>query len=87
MYQTVPPWLLKQLVRPKEPINYPEEVAQLRTELRRQGFIATDADIAWAYGEYSEAHWCASWMPLNVEICSIEKAVEGMREFLVLRAV
>jgi hypothetical protein len=74
---------LKTLHVPKHEIDYPEDVEQIRRELERQGYTASNNAIAWAYSEWSEARWCASWMMLNVGVVSIAEAAKGVREYLV----
>lgn len=74
---------LKTLNVPDHEIDYPDDVAEIRAELERQGYTASNSAIAWAYSEWSESRWCASWMMLNVGIVSIEDAAKGVREYLV----
>lgn len=74
---------LKTLHVPNHQIDYPDDVAEIRKELERQGYTASNSAIAWAYSEWSEARWCASWMMLNVGVVSIEDAAKGVREYLV----
>ncbi len=38
------------------------DVSLLKAAMEKQGFTATEADIEWAYGEWSEEVYCAGWM-------------------------
>jgi hypothetical protein len=74
---------LKTLRVPELEVDHPEDVAEIKAELERQGYTASESAIAWAYSEWSEDRWCASWMMMNVGIVSIEDAAKGVREYLV----
>ena len=73
--------LLTILKRPATKIYFPKDVQEISDELKRQGFVASESDIAWAYGEWSEDRWCASWMSLGV--ISVAAAAAGVREYLI----
>lgn len=45
---------LKTLHVPDHEIDYPDDVAEIRKELERQGYTASNSAIAWAYSEWSE---------------------------------
>lgn len=56
---------MKLLIRPKESVSeYEPEVSLLREALNRAGYDASEADIAWAWGEHSE-DWAAGWLVLD----------------------
>lgn len=74
---------LKHLVRPQTEIDFPVQVAAIWDEMKKTGFTASAADIAWAYGEYSEDHWCCSWIDLSAGIVSVEDAAKGVISYLV----
>lgn len=42
-----------------------DDVVRIRESLARAGFAASDDDIAWAWAEYSENNWCATWFSLD----------------------
>lgn len=74
---------MKRLVRPDEfyEVLYPEDVRKISDELKLQGYLASDQDIAWAYSEWSEARYCASWIQLDA--IGATKAAKCVREILV----
>jgi hypothetical protein len=50
-----------------EPIRHPEDVARLRAILNARGCDASDQDIQWAYGNWSEDAYAASWSGMGAE--------------------
>ena len=65
---------MKMLQRPKHVVEWPADVAQIRAAMRKRGVDAADADIAWAYAEFSEDEYSAGWLLLDV--VGIDKAAE-----------
>lgn len=57
---------LIELRRPAECLRFPEDVKRLREAINELGFDASDADIQWAYAEFSEKEYCASWLVLEL---------------------
>jgi hypothetical protein len=41
------------------------DVALIKAAMEAQGFTATEADIQWAYGGWSEDEYCAGWMSFS----------------------
>jgi hypothetical protein len=76
--------LLTRLRRPKPAITYPDDVRRLSAEMKRQGFVASEQDIAWAYETWSEERWNCSWLPLDTDLVTLQKAVHGIRSYLVV---
>lgn len=54
------------------------DAAAIKAALNRQGFDATEADIVWAWEEYSDK-MCAGWL----DIGNPEDAAVTVRSFLI----
>lgn len=65
------------LGRPRrEPIDHPDDVTMMRRILNDGAFDASDADIQWAWRQYSDDTASAGWLD-----------PEGMPDFVVFGAI
>ena len=68
---------LIRLVRPKNVIiSYPEDVRLISDALMEMGYTASDDDIEWAYKEWCQDSWAASW--IGVDRCNAKRGAVGI---------
>lgn len=60
---------------------FPEDIARFQRVIKAAGHEASDDDLAWAWAEWSENHWCASWF--SVPHCGDEEILRGLMRMLV----
>lgn len=64
-------------------VEHPEDVAILREWLRAAGYDASDTDLQYAWGRYSEDYWDEEWIStggLSPE--GVRQSVVGLLQYL-----
>jgi hypothetical protein len=55
------------LARPAEIVHelHAPDIPLIREEMRARGHDASDLDIEWAYSEWCDRNYCASWLVID----------------------